>query len=340
LDTGESRIKNQESTERPPRRFLSILYSLFLILLLWGCSKPPPPPASAKASAGGAPAVTPVSRAVDYLMSRCREGLWTSTTETTKALESGQALTPFVLYALSHAPAEILARHRAAIDRALDRLPIGGNEYPSYSLALSILALQRLRPSKDVRDLVQELKSKQLTEALGWSESDPEYGGWDEGVIPAKKPQCHRPNISVTAFACEAIGGDEKAKAFARKCRASDGGFLFTPSALWAHQNKWGKFGYATATYDGLRILPESAPDVLRIRDLPSWLTLPEEWGRSMAFYHAFTEAKVSPSPSIAKMLLGLQRSDGSWVNTSPMMKEDEPLVATGLALVAICLCR
>ena len=71
---------------------------------------------------------------------------------------------------------------------------------------------------------------------------------------------------------------------------------------------------------------------------MPSWLSLREDWGRSMTFYHAFVESKVSPSPSIAKMLAALQHPDGSWANTSPLMKEDEPLVATGLALVALTL--
>ena len=291
------------------------------------CSKPPPPPRPA----------TPVSRAVEFLMSQEeKDGRWKSGSIAT--LGSGQALTPFVLYALSHAPEAELAKHRAAIDRALDLFPIAGNEYPSYSLALSILALQRLRPTKDVSDLRKRLKSMQLAEDLGWTEEDPEYGAWDEGVIPAKKPQCQRPNVSITAFACEALGGDEKAKRFAERCRAKGGGFLFTSSAKWDFQNKDGSRGYATATYDAHRIL--GTPLGVAPGELPRWLLLREDWGRSMAFYHAFVESKVSPSPSIAKMLLALQRSDGSWVNTSALMKEDEPLVATGLALMAVSLSR
>lgn len=304
--------------------------SLAALLFVLGCSKPPPPPPPPTAP------VTPVSRAVDYLMSHGDDGLWKSKKDS--VFRSGQALTPFVLYALSHAPAETLARHRPAIDRALDLLPIAGSEYPTYSLALSILALKRLRPAKDVSGLCRALKSMQLSEELGWSETDPEYGGWDEGVIPARKPQCQRPNVSVTAFACEALGGDAKAKKFVDRCKGAEGGYLFTPNALWAHQNKSGRMGYATATFDAHRILgmPLNTP----IRDLPHFLDMPEKWGRSMVYYQAFAEAKVAPIPSIPKMLLALQRSDGSWENTSPLMKEDEPLIATGLALVAISLCR
>src|ERR1041384_1443965 len=136
------------------------------------CSKPPPPPPPPPRPA------TPVSRAVEFLMSQEeKDGRWKSGSIAT--LGSGQALTPFVLYALSHAPEAELAKHRAAIDRALDLFPIAGNEYPSYSLALSILALQRLRPTKDVSDLRKRLKSMQLAEDLGWTEEDPEYGAWD-----------------------------------------------------------------------------------------------------------------------------------------------------------------
>ncbi|HLF93581.1 MAG TPA: hypothetical protein VJB14_08965, partial [Planctomycetota bacterium] len=263
-------------------------------------------------------------------------GLWRSKGDA--VLGSGQALTPFVLYALSQAPPETLARHRPAIEQALDRLPIQGREYPTYSLALSILALKKLRPSKDVSGLCRELKSMQLAEELGWSESDPEYGGWDEGAITARKPQCQRPNVSVTAFACEALGGDEKAKKFVERCRGAEGGYLFTPNAVWAHQNKSGKRGYATATFDAHRIL--GTPLSYSIRDLPHFLDMPEKWGRSMVYYQAFAEAKVQPNRTIAEMLLALQQKDGSWVNTSPLMKEDEPLIATGLALVAISLSR
>jgi hypothetical protein len=224
------------------------------------------------------------------------------------------------------------------IDRALDRLPGEGLDYPNYTLALSIIALKRLRPSQDVGDLVRRLISRQLTEELGWSPDDPEYGGWDEGVIPARKPQCQRPNLSVTAFACEALGPNEKARRFVEHCRIPGGGFLFTPNTIWAHQNKAGRRGYSTTTYDAHRILgtPLGSPGT----SLPGWLEMPRDWGPSMIYYEAFAEAKVAPSPSGRKMLVALQRPDGSWANPSPLMKEDDPLVATGLALVALALTR
>lgn len=290
-----------------------------LVVALAGCASPPPP--------------TPVSRAVDFLVSRQgRDGLWKS--DTTTVLGSGQALTPFVLYALSHAPPELLPPHRAAIDRGLDRLPVPGDEYPSYALALSILALRRLRPSADTGPLERALRARQLTEDNGWSESDPEYGGWDQGTIPPKKPECRRPDVSVTAFAVEALGGDAKARRFAERCRAPGGGYFFTPSRLWAHQNKAGSgIGYETATFDAHRILQTAPASEV---DLP----LPKEWQEALFFYRAFARSKVRPDPSTVPALVARQNPDGSFRNPVALMKEDDPLLATSLALVALCLSR
>jgi hypothetical protein len=274
---------------------------------------------------GCAPAPSPAARAVDWLLSRQgSDGLWRSAT--TPTLSTGQALTPFVLYALSHA--RDLGARRALLDRALDRLPLGGSEHPTYSLALSILALKRLAPGRDTGSLERELRSMQLAEPLGWTPDDPEYGGWDQGVVPARKPQAQNPNLSITAFASEALGGDPKARVFAARCRTADGGYCFTPSESWRHQNKAGAGrGYATATLDASRILGT----------VPTQALLPAgEFEASLYYYRAFLETRVVPSPQILSRLLSLQRPDGSFANPVGLMKEDDPLLATSLALLAL----
>ncbi len=272
---------------------------LLFLLALASCAAPPPS--------------TPVSRAVDFLLSRqSPDGLWRS--ETTAVLGAGQALTPFVLYALSHAPADTLESRRAALDRALDRLPLAGGEYPSYSLALSIAALRRLRPAADLEPLVRALRERR----------DPETGGWDRA----------RPDMSATAFAVEALGADAEARRFVERCRAPAGGYVFTPSKTWAHLNKAGPgIGYESATFDAHRILGSPPPPGLR-------LSTSEEGRDAMFFYRAFAQSKVRPDPATSAAVLARQNPDGSFRNPVALMKEDDPLVATGLALVALCLSR
>lgn len=280
---------------------------------------------------------TPAGRAVGWLMAQQQGDLWRSKTYS-GVLGSGEAMTPFVLYALSHAPAEELAPHRAGIDRALDRLPLPGGELPNYSLALSILALKRLRPSADTGALERELRRRQFVEEWGWTEADPEYGGWDHGNLEPRKGPPHRPDLSVTALAVEALGGDAKARRFAERCRASDGGFFFTPNPAVAFQNKGGEGrSYATATCDALRILGADERGLAWLDrhgggDLPHGLSA--DWAEALRFYFAYARSKVRPGSAAG--LARLQRGDGSWANPAGLMKEDDPLIATGLALIAV----
>ena len=304
--------------------------AILLWLFIGGCSDPHLPD-------------TPTARAVAWLMKQEAGGLWKS--ETYALLKSGQVLTPFVLYAVSHAPEPERAPFRDRIDRALDRLPIEGAEYPSYSLALSILALKRLRPGADVGDLERSLKALQLTEANGWNPDDVEYGGWDHGVVPPKKPQCQNPDMSVTAMAAEALGGDVKAERFARTHRHKEGGYFFTLSRNWLHQNKAGPgTPYATPTYDALRILGDEAPERAWFDALPESaprvFDLPEKWEDALFFYHAFARSKVRPSKELGRAVAARQRQDGSFASAHALMKEDDPLIATGLALIAMARCR
>lgn len=294
----------------------------WVALLLFGCSKPAPPPPQ-----------TPTARAVAFLFTQQDRGLWKSRTYT--VLGSGQSMTPFVLYALSHAPAAELEPYRERIGRALDLLPIDGNEYPTYALSLSILALRRF--GRDAKDLEARLRALQYTEQHGWMPDDPEYGGWDHGQVPPKKAKWLRPDLSATAFACEALGGDEKARRFALRCRAKDGGFFFTPNPEIAYQNKGGEGrAYATATCDALRILGDDAQGRAWLEKNPGLAGLSDEWGAALFYYHAFARSCVAPSKDLRDAVLARQLADGSWKNLAALMKEDDPLIATGFALMVI----
>ncbi len=148
-----------------------------------------------------------------------------------------------------------------------------------------------------------------------------------------------------------------------------DGGFYFSPVVLQANKGRLEEDGnywrsYATATCDGiLALLAAGVPkDDERVTAAVRWLRehtnldypqgiptdYPEPWGDALKFYHYAVRAEVydaldfsaEEKRALAEKVAALQRADGSFVNTeSPLMKEDEPLLATALAVVAIKHC-
>jgi hypothetical protein len=148
-----------------------------------------------------------------------------------------------------------------------------------------------------------------------------------------------------------------------------DGGFYFSPVVLQANKGRLEKDGnywrsYATATCDGiLALLAAGVPkDDERVVAAVKWLRehtdidypqgiptdYPEPWGEALQFYHYAVRAEVyaaldfpaAEKLALAEKVAALQRSDGSFVNEkSPLMKEDEPLLSTALAVVALSHC-
>ena len=49
---------------------------------------------------------------------------------------------------------------------------------------------------------------------------------------------------------------------------------------------------------------------------------------------------KVHWANALADALLRRQQPDGSWVNDAEQVREDDPLVATPLAMAALAVCR
>jgi squalene-hopene/tetraprenyl-beta-curcumene cyclase len=71
---------------------------------------------------------------------------------------------------------------------------------------------------------------------------------------------------------------------------------------------------YARATAEAFQLL-SAMPQ--------SWAQPPSHW-----------------SEKLADALIARQRSDGSWRNDAVSVREDDPLVATPLAMIALCICR
>jgi hypothetical protein len=154
------------------------------------------------------------------------------------------------------------------------------------------------------------------------------------------------------------------------RCQQKDGGFCFTPEPMslnnkadFKDKERHEARAYGTATCDGIRALVACGikSDDKRIAQGIAWLAerpslelvpgfegLPPElgWQRGLRFYYYATLAQVLPllpaadvaarQNALLEMLLKLQRADGSFVNESDRMRENDPLIATGLAVTAL----
>jgi prenyltransferase beta subunit len=160
------------------------------------------------------------------------------------------------------------------------------------------------------------------------------------------------------------------ARKYVLRCQQSDGGFVFTcePASLnnkAAYEDEELKKPrpYATATCDGIQALLACGlkPNDERVAKAIGWLAkrpalelvpgfegLPPEagWQRGLRYYYYAGLARVLPHfpaadrdarrEALHKHVVGLQQKDGSWVNESDRMRENDPLVATALAVMAL----
>ena len=149
-----------------------------------------------------------------------------------------------------------------------------------------------------------------------------------------------------------------------------DGGFYFSPVVLEANKGRqedeptphWRS--YATATCDGILALLAAGvrPEDERVTAAVAWLQShtdldypqgvptehPEPWGEAIRFYHYAVRAEVYqrlgwPADErlrLATAVSAKQDPDGSFVNReSALMKEDDPVMCTALAVVALSNC-
>jgi len=246
---------------------------------------------------------TSLSRASAYLISgQSPDGTWHS--ETYGMFRDGVTLTPYVMSALFFMPekdGQARKAYRKGVDYLLSLIGDDGNLKISLLFpvltAASASRMVVLETKDETHKQAQQaymkiIRTWQLTESLGWTSDDPEYGGWGFSLHPPKKPTQEQPkehfsesNMVATIFAIAAMRSARiplddpawhKALTFAKRCqnfnddpslsdaRFDDGGFYFIPDD--ALQNKAGiagtdRFGkqrfhsYGTMTADGLRVL-------------------------------------------------------------------------------------
>jgi hypothetical protein len=161
----------------------------------------------------------------------------------------------------------------------------------------------------------------------------------------------------------------EQARQFVERCQnfdpnqpdAADGGFFFSTTEF--DTNKAGHDGqrfrsYGTTTADGILALLTIGrpPDDPRISAARRWLAAHHHdinvpgfvgeayhrWPGGLAFYYsasstqAFQALRMDAGTAVADGLRRTQRSDGSWANPENLVKEDDPLIATGFAVRAL----
>ncbi len=258
---------------------------------------------------------------------------------------------------------------------AVGRTDPGLEDYPNYATALAVLALCRAGSAPEViAPMIGYLRAQQFTEQNGWQRRDPAYGAWGMGGERRMAPQPGHVDLSMTRYVLQALAaaggraGDpafDKAHVFVERCQnygnGGDGGFFFTTVVLEA--NKAGRDGelyrsYGTATADGILSLmamgrghgdPRVDAGIQWLRQHHRAGGAPgftgesyQRWAAGLRFYYAASRAAVLSTLPLAEVnsvivdLLGMQRPDGSWVNADPLVKEDDPLIATGLAVRAL----
>jgi hypothetical protein len=176
----------------------------------------------------------------------------------------------------------------------------------------------------------------------------------------------HEPDVKRAREIQRAIGyGDS----WTNRCQENDGGFCFTPEPMslnnkadFKDEARHEPRTYGTATCDGIRALRAyGLKDDKRITKGVTWLAerpslelvpgfegLPPElgWQRGLRFYYYASLAKVLPlfpaadvaarRKALLEVILKLQREDGSFLNESDRMRENDPLIATGLGVGAL----
>lgn len=303
---------------------------------------------------------------------QAEDGGWHS--RTYGLLRSGQSLTPFVLNALlrvpQRAPAGGVDRAIEFLNRNINKEGAVGKmdpllyDYPNYATALSVQALRRAR--LPVGPLIDWLRTQQLTEEHGWKRDDPAYGAWGIGGEPRIAPNPGHVDLSMTRHVLQALSTAgvpasdpmfARARVFVERCQNPDGGFFFSTVVLDA--NKAGQDGaqyrsYGTTAADGILALLAmgDAPESNRAKAARHWLTAHDRpdgapgftgpayqrWTAGLRFYYAAASSEVfgGRSESLAASLNATQRGDGSWRNTENLVKEDDPLIATAFAVMAL----
>jgi squalene-hopene/tetraprenyl-beta-curcumene cyclase len=246
-------------------------------------------------------------------------------------------------------------------DGSVGRMDASAEDYPNYATALAVTVMVRARRpgwERDIAPMVVQLREQQFSEAHGWRRGDAPYGAWGMGGDVRRPPDAGHVDLSMTRYVMEALRDAgvppsdpamRRALVYLARSQNADGGFYFSTVNL--ETNKAGDAegrgnSYGTATADGvLALRAAGVPDSdRRIASAMKWLldhhrldrapgfdAAPyQAWGAGLRYYYAGAIKRAMPGLPV---LLPPQRGDGSFRNSSNLVKEDDPLIATGFAV-------
>jgi hypothetical protein len=275
---------------------------------------------------------------------QAKDGGWHSTAY--GSLKGGAAMTSLVLYTVAQLPqplwepnADRWRRAFAFFAPGLEKRQTlaaadGSLDYPTYAVPMWLVASERLKQPQAPalrKRLVEYLIAAQLCERRGFKAQQTPFGGWDFLGAADAQGITTGSNISVLAYAVEALAGSDHpmaAKSLQRaadwlvRCQEAcrDGGFAFTTEPM--SLNNKAEFrdakqtqprAYGSATTDGLRALLACGVELsdARVQKAAQWLAkhpgvevvpgfddLPLElgWQRGLRYYYLAGLSRALPT--------------------------------------------
>ncbi|MSP16267.1 MAG: hypothetical protein EXR73_06565 [Myxococcales bacterium] len=333
-----------------------------------------PPAAAAQPASSSSPADlaavrAAIDRGVDFLVkSRAADGM----------IGGHGGVTALAVQAIALAPSRPLPNDprlaptlAALVARARPDGSFADEQYPAYTTALAILALQAAGAHPELVGPAQRwLATAQLDESDGVAPTHPEYGGIGYGG------KGHA-DLSNLHFALEALRESHfserpetytRAIDFLERCQnrtesndlpgaTNDGGFVYRPG-----DSKAGAMtSSGSMTYAGVKsfIYAGVSAEDPRVVSAIDWLrrnyTLEENPGLGQKglyyYYQVFSRALSLLGQrefidvagrthdwygDLTRALLARQRADGSWANSDATYWESNPVLATARALLAL----
>ena len=228
--------------------------------------------------------------------------------------------------------------------------------------------------------LLRYLVGAQLTfESAGVDHGGWDYSGWMTGERPTPGTNVSVSCLACECLRLHAKQIDsadvfEHTIAWAQRTQNDDGGFCFHPKrshdgnkAGWKDEQRTNPNSYGSASADGLRILLACgmAKDDKRFISALDWIknNLDAEkvpgfenlehtggWDQGLLFYWYYSVSKcldilpdeqsIPFAEALRTKIIDLQKDDGSWANPNARMREDDPLIATSFALIALSACE